>query len=245
MISNKKLIQLIGRDSYRPLWQMVKIFSLILVIATVIVFHSQWDKGGNSILDAWLITTCSLLFLSTFLYIVMAIKQVVTSWQASQFVLLPVSRFRLFTVNLFVRWLVFFSNLLLISAIILSIGYAGRHDGKSIQIFVEMTNLSLIWSQLGYNFVMFTDSSIGLFLFINFVGYAVALGVRQLLGTSSKLVQSLTFIIVLLGVVIVLASPQLSYGGDSLLITILIDFIGDMVIIALTYLLFTKWNTAN
>ncbi|MCS8560720.1 hypothetical protein [Weissella cibaria] len=252
MTSTKQLVKLIIADSYRPLWQVLKIYAGIMVLVAVAVIHAQWGQSVGHMV--WTIVTQGLIILGFFYFVygLLALKQAVLSWQDAHFVLLPVSKHRFFTINLLVRFLVPMVNAILYFAMLLVYMAIVKPFVNAKFVGFNPQNVSEVMPIIGKVVLGTVFVMIGLFLLVNIIGLAANLGMSRFLSVSSHWANvAITAMVLFIGLAVfsVVMSASVDFlspmVGDAEWLDTVVAIVLYVLMVAGIYGLFAKFNDAK
>ncbi|WP_134644568.1 hypothetical protein [Weissella cibaria] len=252
MTSTKQLVKLMIADSYRPLWQVLKIYAGIMVLVAVAIIHAQWGQSVGHIV--WMIVTQNLIMLGFFYFVygLLALKQAVLSWQDAHFVLLPVSKRRFFTTNLLVRFLVPMVNAILYFAMLLVYMAIVKPSVNAKFVGFNPQNVSEVMPIIGKFVLSTVFVMIGLFLLVNIIGLAANLGMSRFLSVSSHWANvAITAMVLFIGLAVFSFVMSASVGflspilGDAEWLDTSVAIVLYMLMIGGIYGLFVKFNDAK
>ncbi|MGG7600603.1 hypothetical protein [Weissella cibaria] len=252
MTSTKQLVKLIIADSYRPLWQVLKIYAGIMVLVAVAVIYAQWGQSVGHMV--WTIVTQGLIILGFFYFVygLLALKQAVLSWQDAHFVLLPVSKHRFFTTNLLVRFLVPMVNAILYFAMLLVYMAIVKPFVNAKFVGFNPQNVSEVMPIIGKVVLGTVFVMIGLFLLVNIIGLAANLGMSRFLSVSSHWANvAITAMVLFIGLAVfsVVMSASVDFlspmVGDAEWLDTVVAIVLYVLMVAGIYGLFAKFNDAK
>ena len=252
MTSTKQLVKLIIADSYRPLWQVLKIYAGIMVLVAVAIIHAQWGQsvGPHGLDDCDTRSDNSGILL--FCLWVAGVK-------AGRFILARRSfcpaashetpffygKFAGSFLVPMVNAILYFAMLLVYMAIVKPfvnakfVGFNPQNVSEVMPIIGKVV--------LGTVFVM-----IGLFLLVNIIGLAANLGMSRFLSVSSHWANvTITAMVLFIGLAVfsVVMSASVDFlspmVGDAEWLDTVVAIVLYVLMVAGIYGLFAKFNDAK
>ena len=178
-MKTSKLVKFIAKDSYEGFRTFLIAVGAVMIVALAIAFKDSWQAGGSQLFTSLSLAIGLPVIFGQVFYVIMAYVKSVQSWQNAKLVLLPATKWQFVISNLVVRLLVILKGL----------------------------NASEADNALHFSGVADSTGAIVLvFLFVNFIGLAVNLGVAHFMprfkyakGPVFFVVFLIVFIVVSLG----------------------------------------------
>ncbi|MFR4252377.1 MAG: hypothetical protein ACLT1C_02875 [Weissella confusa] len=197
MMRTSKLVKFIAKDSYEGFRTFLIAVGAVMIVALAIAFKDSWQAGGSQLFTSLSLAIGLPVIFGQVFYVIMAYVKSVQSWQNAKLVLLPATNWQFVISNLVVRLLVILINVAVVTGVY-----------RLVMMAIEKgLNASEADNALHFSGVADSTGAIVLvFLFVNFIGLAVNLGVAHFMprfkyakGPVFFVVFLIVFIVVSLG----------------------------------------------
>ncbi|WP_270276165.1 hypothetical protein [Weissella confusa] len=210
MIKTRQLIKLLVKDSYEGLQTFLITVGAVMVVALAIALKDSWQVGGAQLYNSVSLAIGIPVVFGLVLYVIMAYVKSVQSWQNAKLVLLPATKWQFVISNLVVRLLVILINVAVVTGIYRLVMLVLQ---KALNAAETDNAMHFSWN---FGHVEESTGAIVLvFLFVNFIGLAVNLGVTHFMPRL-KHAKGVVFIIAFLVVFLAVSLGE----------TYLVDWIG-------------------
>lgn len=174
MMKTSKLVKLITKDSYEGFRTFLFVVGAVMVVALAIALKDSWQVGGSQLYTSLSLAIGLPVIFGQVVYVIMAYLKSVQSWQNAKLVLLPATKWQFVISNLVVRLLVILINVAVVTGIYRIVILAIE---KGLNANDADNALHFTWD-FG-NVAESTSAFVLVFLFVNFIGLAVNLGVAH------------------------------------------------------------------
>ncbi|MCT0948005.1 hypothetical protein EFL45_00780 [Weissella confusa] len=174
MMKTSKLVKLIAKDSYEGFRTFLITVGAVMIVALAIAFKDSWQVGGSQLYTSLSLAIGLPVIFGLVFYVIMAYVKSVQSWQNAKLVLLPATKWQFVISNLVVRLLVILINVAVVMGVYRFVIMAIE---KALNAGESDNALHFSWD---FDHVAESTGMIVLvFLFVNFIGLAVNLGVAH------------------------------------------------------------------
>lgn len=201
MMKTSKLVKFIAKDSYEGFRTFLIAVGAVMIVALAIAFKDSWQAGGSQLFTSLSLAIGLPVIFGQVFYVIMAYVKSVQSWQNAKLVLLPATNWQFVISNLVVRLLVILINVAVVTGVYRLVMMAIE---KGLNASEADNALHFSWDFSGV--ADSTGAIVLVFLFVNFIGLAVNLGVAHFMprfkyakGPVFFVVFLIVFIIVSLG----------------------------------------------